>query len=94
MSDPDDWWPGVHTGILGHGRDLLVADRLKHTRISEWQIATVAHVTMWTLEALLTTHIGIEAFPDPEVRDTVSNFLKVWTPDVAVLEMWDGPEPP
>ena len=50
----DDWFgPDVETGILGHGHDGLVIDRIKHTPAamgSKEQVAIIVAATIWALQ--------------------------------------------
>jgi hypothetical protein len=49
----DDWWPERETGILGHGHDGLVIDRIKHSnvvRMPTTDIVNCVKATLWALE--------------------------------------------
>jgi len=53
MTHPDDWFgPDVDTGILGHGHDGLVIDRIKHSRAATCTPEQVAIIAAATCAAL------------------------------------------
>lgn len=56
----DDWFgPDTETGILGHGHDGLVIDRIKHSpaaACSREQVAIIAAATIYALEQVAPTN--------------------------------------
>jgi len=68
----DDWWPDRETGILGHGHDGLVIDRIKHSktamRVSREDILLIA---------LVTVHALAQELEDERIADTFSPPLEL-----------------
>jgi hypothetical protein len=66
----DDWFPGRDSGILGHGHDGLVVDRIKHADFDEFvtgrDTALIAQATLWSLLWSLEGDLAKQMFTDAE----------------------------